>query len=58
MKRRLAEHNSGKNKSTRYMTPWSLVYCEEFKTLSDARARERFFKSGKGREFIKSRAIA
>lgn len=33
--------------------PWKLVYFEEFKTREEAGAREKFFKSGKGREFLK-----
>jgi len=52
-KRRLLEHNNGKSKYTQYTKPFELVYCEKFKTLKEARKRERFFKSGQGREFIK-----
>ncbi|MEO5641995.1 MAG: GIY-YIG nuclease family protein [Bacteroidia bacterium] len=52
---RLIQHNLGllgvytKNKG-----PWSLIYKEEFETRSEAIAREKFLKSGKGRDFIKS----
>ena len=51
--RRLSEHNSGHTVSLRYIRPLELVYFEKFDTLSEARKRERFFKSGKGREFVK-----
>jgi predicted GIY-YIG superfamily endonuclease len=32
---------------------WQLIYSEEFINYSDARKRELWFKTGKGREFIK-----
>ncbi|WP_286814160.1 MULTISPECIES: GIY-YIG nuclease family protein [unclassified Maribacter] len=54
LQKRIVEHNSGKNKSTKGYLPWVLVYKEEFKTSVEARAREKYFKSGIGREFLKS----
>jgi putative endonuclease len=51
--RRLYERNLGHTRSLKYMRPLRLVYSEEFSTLIEARRREIFFKSGKGREFIK-----
>ena len=51
--RRLEEHSGGHTKSLQYVRPLELVYSEEFLTLKEARAREKFFKSGKGREYIK-----
>lgn len=48
--RRLQEHNSGQVKPTKSRTPFVLVYVEPFKTLAEARAREKFFKSGAGRK--------
>ncbi|TDJ56489.1 MAG: GIY-YIG nuclease family protein [Ignavibacteria bacterium] len=50
--RRLAEHNNGLAKSTRNRRPLELIYTEGFENKSDAIARERFFKSGKGREYL------
>ncbi|CAN0602356.1 unnamed protein product [Ectocarpus sp. 12 AP-2014] len=32
LQKRIVEHNSGKNKSTKGFLPWVLVYKEEFKT--------------------------
>jgi putative endonuclease len=61
LKRRLNEHNLGKSKYTRLTTPFELIYFEPFQNLNEARKREKFFKSGKGREYIKSqltRAVA
>ncbi|MBI3495238.1 GIY-YIG nuclease family protein, partial [Candidatus Berkelbacteria bacterium] len=51
--RRLAEHNRGHTPATRFIRPLKVVYFETFKTLSESRKRELFFKSGQGREFIK-----
>jgi len=54
LKRRVYEHNLGKNKSTKPYRPWVLVYKEEYKTSEEARKRELFFKSGSGREYLKN----
>ena len=51
--RRVKEHNSGKMKSTKGFRPWELVHSEEFGTFKEAREREKYFKTGSGREFIK-----
>ncbi|HAD82889.1 MAG: hypothetical protein A2509_09865 [Candidatus Edwardsbacteria bacterium RIFOXYD12_FULL_50_11] len=49
---RLVAHNNGKCKYTRNRRPWVLVYSEEFATLADAMKRERYLKTGQGREFL------
>ena len=54
LERRLSEHNSGKNISTKAYAPWKIVYFEKFMTRIEARNREKFLKSGEGREFLKS----
>ncbi len=54
LKRRIKEHNSGKHKSTKAYLPWRLVYYESFETFAEAREKEKYFKSGIGREFLKS----
>lgn len=51
IKRRLKEHNSKQTKSNKSYAPFIIVYTEKYKTLSEARVREKFFKSGTGREF-------
>ncbi|OQB05296.1 MAG: GIY-YIG nuclease superfamily protein [bacterium ADurb.Bin212] len=40
LKRRFQEHNEGKNKSTKYRTPFELIYYEAYKDKSDAKKRE------------------
>ena len=49
---RLKEHNSGKTKSTRPYKPWELIYKEEFDNIEEARNREKYFKTGIGREYL------
>jgi len=56
---RLESHNEKsartKGKFTLKNGPWKLVYKEEgFKTRAEAMKREKFLKSGKGREFLNS----
>ena len=47
---RLQEHNNGRCRYTKGRRPWRLIHQEEFITLSEARKRERFLKSGVGRK--------
>jgi predicted GIY-YIG superfamily endonuclease len=51
--RRLGEHNSGKCQSTSAHSPWIIFHTETFPDRAKARAREKYFKSGAGRKFIK-----
>ncbi len=50
---RLKEHNAGRTKSTKGYRPWMLLFTEEFSTRTEARGREKYLKSGIGKEFIK-----
>ena len=50
---RLWQHNAGITKSTKNRGPWELVHQESFKTRGEAMRRERFLKSGRGREELK-----
>ena len=45
---RLARHNSGRNKSTKFGIPWKLIYSESFFTKQEAYRREFQIKSYKG----------
>ena len=53
VRKRLVEHNSGYNRSTKSRLPFSLIYVEKCGSRAEARERERFLKSGKGREFLR-----
>ena len=51
---RLQEHNSGGLSFwTKRGTGWSLKYSEEFDSKIEALKRERWLKSGVGREYLK-----
>ncbi|WP_417859067.1 GIY-YIG nuclease family protein [Xanthomarina gelatinilytica] len=56
--KRLKEHNTGKTKSTKGYLPWRLVYFETFKTKPEAIFREKYFKTGSGREFLKGKIVS
>lgn len=47
IKKRVQEHNSGLNTSTRYRRPFHLVYYEAYLSLKDARTRESRLKKFK-----------
>jgi len=49
---RLLRHSEGIVFSTAPYRPWVLVQAERFSTRSEAMRRERFLKSGKGRELL------
>ena len=53
IERRLNEHNSGNNKTTKPYLPFVLIYSEEVNTRIEARKREKYLKSGIGKEFLK-----
>lgn len=51
--KRVDEHNQGKSKSTRNRRPLKLIYHEEYNILNEARKREKFLKTKKGRQELK-----
>ncbi len=51
--RRFDEHNRGYNKTTKPYRPFGLILTENYKTRREARLREKFLKSGAGKEFLK-----
>ena len=54
LKRRLAEHQKGLSKSTKHRLPVELVHYEAFQESADAKAREKYLKSGYGREQLRN----
>ena len=54
IKRRFQEHNSGKSKTTSPYKPFSLVCTEQHPNRKIARVREKYLKSGVGKEFLRS----
>ena len=55
MQKRILSHNQGKNLSTKSGAPWRFIYCEIGLNSKDARAREKYLKSGMGRRYLKNR---
>lgn len=53
LRRRLYEHNRGKTYSTHDRRPFILLFYEALPTFDEARAREVFYKSGRGHEVLK-----
>lgn len=51
---RVQQHNAGKTQSTKAYRPWELIYTEEAEDRLSARKREKYLKSGIGKEFLKS----
>ena len=55
LRKRILHHNLGKSRFTKYGVPWKVIYCEISTNQKDARARERYLKSGMGRKYLKNR---
>jgi putative endonuclease len=53
IERRLSEHNMGKNKTTKPYSPFAVIYFEECSSRIEARIKEKYFKSGSGKEKLK-----
>jgi putative endonuclease len=52
--RRVIEHNKQENTSTKTYAPFLLILKETYDTRIEARKREKYLKSGVGKEFLKS----
>ncbi len=55
--RRFAEHQTGQEKTTAPYRPYELVHTEEFPSRIKARVREKYLKSGVGKEWIKKNIL-
>jgi putative endonuclease len=47
---RFARHNAGHSKATKHGVPWLLIHSESVATRSEAVLRERYLKTGAGRD--------
>lgn len=52
---RIIQHNKGMTFSTKGYRPWKLFFKEEYITRLEARSREKYLKSGVGKEYIKNK---
>jgi len=55
LKLRILDHNRGKVAATKNRRPLKLVYYEACTSKENAIKRERYFKTGYGRRFLKKR---
>ncbi len=55
---RVRRHNQGRVQSTAHRGPLRLIYYEACIDPDDARRRERFLKTGKGKRYLKNRLAA
>lgn len=53
IERRLNEHNTWKNKSTKAYKPFTIIYQKEYKNSIEARKNEKYLKWGKWKKRIK-----
>ena len=53
IKKRLADHNAGRNTSSKPRRPFELLYYEAHLSKEDALRREAYFKTTKGKSTLK-----
>ncbi|MCB0397765.1 MAG: GIY-YIG nuclease family protein [Flavobacteriales bacterium] len=53
--KRIAQHNEGKEKTTRPYRPFTLIHLEKCMDRPNARIREKFWKSGTGKAILKDK---
>ena len=53
LKRRFKEHNKRENLSTKHYAPFELIHYEAYKNIKDAKRREGYFKTTKGKTTLK-----
>ncbi|MBS1581973.1 MAG: GIY-YIG nuclease family protein [Bacteroidetes bacterium] len=54
VERRVRQHNAGYSKTTAPYRPFKLLLVEAYDDRIQARQREKFLRSGKGREFVRT----
>ncbi|NER14247.1 GIY-YIG nuclease family protein [Leptobacterium flavescens] len=55
VEKRLSEHNAGRTKSTKGYGPWELLHEEKYPDRITARKREKYLKSGYGKQWLKEK---
>ncbi|MCQ9205958.1 MAG: GIY-YIG nuclease family protein [Omnitrophica bacterium] len=55
LRKRFNEHNNGRVVSTKNRGPFKIIYYEACANEYDARAREKYLKSGMGKRYLKNR---
>ena len=55
--KRLDWHNNGYEKTTKPYRPFELIFSEVLETRIEGREREKYFKSGIGKDFLRNLVI-
>jgi putative endonuclease len=53
---RIERHNKGYERTTKPYAPFRLIYSENFLDRASARKREKYFKSGQGKDYLRKLA--
>ncbi|HSW48259.1 MAG TPA: GIY-YIG nuclease family protein [Candidatus Saccharimonadales bacterium] len=53
LKKRFIEHNNKETHSTRSYAPYDLIFYEAYRNIKDAKRREGYFKTTKGKTTLK-----
>lgn len=54
LKKRFNEHNNKEELSTKHYAPFNLIHYEAYKNEKDAKRREEYFKTTKGKTTLKT----
>ena len=54
LKERVIEHNSGHSKSTTHYKPLALIHYEAYRIIKDAKRRELYLKTTKGKTTLRT----
>ena len=54
LKKRLEEHNSKQELSTKFYAPFELTHYEAYRNEKDAKRREEYFKTTKGKTTLRT----
>jgi putative endonuclease len=52
LRERLQKHQNGEVTSTKFRRPFELVFYEGYKSMRDAKRRERYLKTSKGKSSL------
>jgi putative endonuclease len=55
LKERFKQHNAKRCPSTKHRAPFDIIYYEACLNEYDAKAREKYLKSGMGKRYLKNR---
>lgn len=53
LRKRFTEHNSRQELSTKHYAPFELIHYEAYRNIKDAKRRENYFKTTKGKTTLK-----